>query len=108
MSEQKVSDRLAEYGKNELNPPKEDPEIVKLAKAIFTGLFNMLLWFGGILCFISYGLKADRENLYLGSVLVIVVILTGIFEYFQEKKSSDMMKSLPIWCLQSVTLFVNT
>ena len=24
LSEQKVSDRLAEYGKNELNPPKED------------------------------------------------------------------------------------
>jgi magnesium-transporting ATPase (P-type) len=92
LSEQKVADLREQYGLNQLNPPKEDPEWLKLLKTQ-TGLFNLLLWFGGILCFISYSLKADRENLYLGSVLVFVVIVTGIFEYFQEKKSSDMMKS---------------
>lgn len=92
LSTNKVEELREEHGFNVLNPPKEDPEWLKLLKTQ-TGLFNMLLWFGGILCFISYSLKADRENLYLGSVLVFVVIVTGIFEYFQEKKSSDMMKS---------------
>lgn len=93
LTDKQVTALLEEYGENKLNPPKEDHWIVKLLKSIFGGLFNMLLWFGGILCFISYSLKADRENLALGCVLVFVVIATGIFEYFQEKKSSDMMKS---------------
>ena len=88
----KVADLLEEFGPNKLQPPIEDPEWLKLLKTQ-TGLFNMLLWFGAILCFISYSLKEDRENLALGCVLAFVVVATGIFEYFQEKKSSDMMKS---------------
>lgn len=54
----------------------------------------MLLWFGGILCFIGYALsQEDPTNLYLGIVLVTVVILTGIFSFYQESKSSAIMAS---------------
>ena len=52
LSTNKVEALREEYGFNVLNPPKEDPEWLKLLKTQ-TGLFNMLLWFGGILCFIS-------------------------------------------------------
>lgn len=33
------------------------------------------------------------DNLYLGVVLAAVVIVTGIFSYYQENKSSRIMES---------------
>ena len=57
----------------------------------------MLLWVAAILSFLAYGLEAasssgdaEMDNLYLGSVLVFVVIVTGIFSYYQESKSSSV------------------
>ena len=65
LTAKQVEALLEEYGENKLNPPKEDPEIVKLLKTQL-GLFNLLLWFGAILCFISFSIKTDYENLALG------------------------------------------
>lgn len=39
------------------------------------------------LCVIGY------QQLYLGIVLVVVVVVTGIFSYYQESKSSKIMES---------------
>ena len=72
----------AEYGLNELTPPHQTPELVKFLKTLFTG-FSLLLWVAAILSFLAYGLEA-------GSVLVFVVIVTGIFSYYQESKSSSV------------------
>ena len=33
------------------------------------------------------------DNLYLGIVLTVVVIVTGVFSYYQESKSSKIMES---------------
>ena len=33
------------------------------------------------------------DNLYLGVVLSVVVIVTGVFSYYQENKSSRIMES---------------
>lgn len=59
-----------------------------------TGFFALLLWGGGFLCFIGYGIqedKTDKANLYLGIVLCSVVLITGIFSYFQTSKSAALM-----------------
>ena len=84
--------RLEADGPNRISPPKTIPEWLKLLKTM-TGFFSLLLLGGGILCFIGYALKKEVENLYLGIVLVAVVILTGVFTYYQEKKSDDLMDS---------------
>merc|ERR1719423_535375 len=65
---------------------------------MFSG-FAMLLWLGAILCFIANSIQASAfeeppdDNLYLGIVLTSVVIITGIFSYSQEAKSSKIMES---------------
>lgn len=59
-----------------------------------TGFFSLLLWFGSFLCFIGFGIQEDKEdkaNLYLGIVLAVVTLLTGIFSYMQASKSAEMM-----------------
>lgn len=88
-------------GLNQLTPPKTTPEWVKFLQQLFGG-FATLLWIGAILCFIAFGVQKSQEeegddtpndNLYLGIVLALVVIITGVFSYFQESKAGDIMKS---------------
>ena len=89
---------LLKYGLNRLTPPPTTPEWIKFCKQLFGG-FALLLWSGSILCFITYGLQAAEledpadDNLYLGIVLAAVVIVTGLFSYYQESKSSRIMES---------------
>jgi len=89
---------LEEYGLNALTPPPTTPEWVKFCQNLFGG-FAMLLWVGAILCFVAYSIQASAfeeppdDNLYLGIVLTAVVVVTGIFSYYQESKSSKIMES---------------
>ena len=85
-------------GPNALTPPPTTPEWVKFLQALFGG-FAMLLWLGAVLCFIAYSIQATTmeqppdDNLYLGIVLTAVVVITGVFSYYQESKSSKIMES---------------
>jgi len=85
------------YGPNALTPPPTTPEWVKFCKCLFSG-FAMLLWVGAALCFIAYTIQAlnyeepPDDNLYLGIVLTVVVVVTGVFSYYQESKSSKIME----------------
>eukprot|EP00620_Florenciella_sp_RCC1587_P019796 CAMPEP_0182572376 /NCGR_PEP_ID=MMETSP1324-20130603/16097_1 /TAXON_ID=236786 /ORGANISM="Florenciella sp., Strain RCC1587" /LENGTH=1350 /DNA_ID=CAMNT_0024787249 /DNA_START=68 /DNA_END=4120 /DNA_ORIENTATION=+ len=86
---QKVLDGI---GGNQLTPPEGEHPCWTFWKHQF-GIFSLLLWGGSFLCFIAYGLDTtDLNNLYLGSVLGVVVFLTGIFEYMQEADAAKTME----------------
>ena len=60
-------------------------------------IFTLICFrFGAILCFIAYSIQAGAyeeppdDNLYLGIVLTVVVVVTGIFSYYQVKLSNEM------------------
>lgn len=95
---EQVSKSLEKYGPNTLTPPETESEWKKFFAQLFGG-FSLLLWIGAILCFIAYGIQVSTienvlpDNLYLGLVLLIVVLLTGCFAYLQERKSSRIMDS---------------
>eukprot|EP00117_Sycon_ciliatum_P003428 scpid20747/ scgid8225/ Sodium/potassium-transporting ATPase subunit alpha-1; Na(+)/K(+) ATPase alpha-1 subunit len=100
MTSERAEQRLLEDGPNALTPPPATPEWKKFLAAMFGDGFSLLLWFGSVLCFFAYIItvaisdeEAPRDNLYLGSVLGGVVIITGFFSYFQESKSSKIMDS---------------
>jgi sodium/potassium-transporting ATPase subunit alpha len=83
--------KLEKYGPNSLSEKKGLPWYCVFMQEL-TGFFSLLLWFGGFLCFIGYGLKPeDESNLYLGIVLSSVVLITGIFSYSQTSKSAALM-----------------
>lgn len=90
-----VAERFKEHGKNQLTPPKELPEWVKLLKQFLNPLMLLLIVAGG-LCFLAYGLQnpKDRNNLILGAALIIVVALTCVMSYVQERSASNVMASL--------------
>merc|ERR1711971_1241792 len=89
---------LERDGPNALTPPPTTPEWIKFCKTLFGG-FSCLLWLGALLCYLAYGIQATTleeppdDNLYLGVVLTFVVVITGIFSFYQENKSSKIMES---------------
>lgn len=92
LTEKDAQIRLEKDGANVLSPPKVVPWYVKLLKQ-FSNFFAILLQVGSVLCFLSYILDHENiENLYLGAVLYIVVVVTAIFSYFQEAKSEKTME----------------
>jgi len=84
LTEEQAAEKLREVGPNALSEKKQLPAIVKFLLTM-TGLFNYLLWAGAILSFITYGIsadKTDKSNLYLASVLIVVIVVTAIFSYY--------------------------
>lgn len=55
--------------------------------------FALLLWVGGILCFVAYPLSGDPSNLYLGIVLIVIVLATSFMTFYQNMKSEAIMGS---------------
>jgi sodium/potassium-transporting ATPase subunit alpha len=86
-----ITRKLETFGENTLTEKKAMPWYIAFLK-VMTGFFALLLWFGGILCFIGYAATpTDVSNLYLGIVLFAVVIITGCFSYYQSSKSAALM-----------------
>lgn len=85
-------------GPNHLTDVRSTPEWVKFCRNLFGG-FAALLWIGAALCFFAFSIQvttfeyASPDNLYLGIVLLFVVVVTGLFSYYQEAKSCQIMES---------------
>mmetsp|Transcript_18870 Transcript_18870/g.38697 ORF Transcript_18870/g.38697 Transcript_18870/m.38697 type:complete len:1343 (-) Transcript_18870:193-4221(-) len=92
LTTKQVADLQAKWGENKLTPPPETHICIKFILEL-TDFFSLLLWGGGVLCFVGYGLEGAKDNLYLGIVLFFVVLATGIFSFVQNQKSDSLMKS---------------
>jgi magnesium-transporting ATPase (P-type) len=84
--------KLHKDGLNMLTPPKETPWYIKLLLQMVGG-FQLMMLGGSILCFIVGPISepVDFQTVYLGVVLIIVVITTGLFVFYQESKSDSVM-----------------
>jgi sodium/potassium-transporting ATPase subunit alpha len=98
LTDERARKILHRDGHNILSPPKTTPAWLKFCKNLFGG-FSLLLWLAAALCFIAYTItaavydEAPKDNLWLGIALTVVVILIGLFSYFQEVESSNIMDS---------------
>ena len=87
--------KIAMFGPNLLTEHKGLPWPIKYLLE-FTGLFNFMLWFSSVLCFIAFGLqddKTDKSSLYLAIIICIVVLITGNLSYYQSSKTAAIMAS---------------
>lgn len=92
MNADNVDMRREKEGMNQLTPPKKTPEWLKYWREL-TGFFCLLLWAGSLMCFVSYAIQYSQDNLYLGVILALVVLVTGTFSYYQNFQSSNLMES---------------
>ncbi|XP_050457527.1 sodium/potassium-transporting ATPase subunit alpha-like [Cataglyphis hispanica] len=103
-----AKNRLRDEGPNVLTPPKKrfSDKVLKILH-LFCGGFSLLTWVGAILCFGNYFLEleaygeASEYHLWLGLVLILLILVTGIITYYQDSKSSRIMESflqmVPQW-----------
>ncbi|CAI7852243.1 unnamed protein product [Closterium sp. NIES-53] len=94
LSEVQVVVNRGRYGENRLTPGYVMPWWLRYLLQ-FTNFFSLLLIVAAALCFLAYGIDPahDKENLYLGIVLVVVVVVTASFTYWQEARSEHIMES---------------
>lgn len=94
LTDDQAKQLLDKFGKNIITPPPTKSNILLLLEN-FLGWFNMLLWSGAILCFVAAYFDEENmmNNIFLGLILALVVLVTGAFSYSQEKKSSKIMDS---------------
>ena len=92
LSSAQVLQNREKYGWNRLTPPVVVPWWIKYLKC-YADVFMMLLLFGGVLCFVAYGIdQSDPTNLYLGVVLIMVVFISATFGYLTESKADSVME----------------
>jgi magnesium-transporting ATPase (P-type) len=80
--------RLLRYGANALKRPRREPWHFKLLRNMFS-FFAILLWIAGLLCFIP---GVDMPQ--LGIAILAVIVINGLFAFFQEYKSDRALEML--------------
>lgn len=100
-----------------MEPPPLETEWKKFFQKLFRR-FSILLWASSMLCFVSYAVElftvaqvtpdnvCDHQTLhysfsdlrallqlYLGIVLIIAVVVSGSFQYFQERRTQSLLDS---------------
>ena len=95
LSSAEAEARLVKYGLNEITPAPTTHWFVKFC-LILVGGFQLMMWFGSILCFIVYGLSGgeDVQTLALAIVLIVVVVLTAVFQFYQVRILSKTFELL--------------
>ena len=102
LSKEEVELRKQTYGPNSLPEPKKTPAILEFLHEI-TNSFSLLLWIAAILSFVGFGLApTDYANLWLAIVIIVIVLLSGLFSFIQNKKSGEIMDSFKSFSAASV------
>ena len=78
--------RLAQYGRNEIQAAKKRPLILAFLSN-FTHTMAILLWVGAALSFIS-------GQPQLGIAILAVIIINGVFSFYQEYKAEQAVEAL--------------
>ncbi|CAG2170857.1 unnamed protein product, partial [Oppiella nova] len=92
ITEKEAAFRLQRDGPNAFTPPKQTAWWILYLREM-TGGFALLLWFASIASFVAFGIENEPQDMYLGIVLALTVILTGSFSYYQAASSSKVFKS---------------
>jgi sodium/potassium-transporting ATPase subunit alpha len=104
LTKAEVARRRMIDGPNKLPEKPKTPGIIKFLHEI-SSVFAMLMWIGAALAFIAYGLApTDMANLYLAIVLILVVLITGVFSYFQNEKSDEIMDSFKSYSVSTTNV----
>lgn len=99
LTSMRVEEIYSVFGPNVLTPVPRLPEWVIFCKNLFGG-FSIILWVACFLCLVTFSVQSDLmehppyENLTLGILLFIVILLTSGFSFYQEVQGIRMMDEL--------------
>jgi calcium-translocating P-type ATPase len=85
--------RLAEYGPNHVEEVRREHLLLSFARE-FTHFFAIILWFGAGLAFLANHFDPGQGMASLGVAIVGVIIVNGIFSFWQEYKAEQAVSAL--------------
>ena len=85
--------RLAEYGPNHLEEVAREHLLLRFAQE-FTHFFAIILWIGAALAFVAEHFDPGQGMARLGVAIVGVIIINGIFSFWQEYKAERAVAAL--------------
>ena len=85
--------RLAEYGPNHLEEVERENLLWRFAQE-FTHFFAVILWIGAALAFIAEHFDPGQGMARLGVAIVGVIIINGLFSFWQEYKAERAVAAL--------------
>ncbi|TPW12885.1 MAG: ATPase P-type (transporting) HAD superfamily subfamily IC, partial [Halothiobacillaceae bacterium] len=93
LSTQEAGRRLREYGANRIEAAPRRHLLARLLKE-FTGLFSIVLWIAAGLAFLVALLEPGQGTAQIGSAVVMVIIVSGLFSFWQEFCAEQALAAL--------------
>jgi len=95
--------RLREYGENRIERLARPP-LWRLLLKEFSHLFALLLWLAAGLAFFSEWREPGQGMAALGGAILGVILINGLFSFWQEYRAEQVLASLEALLPQKVTL----
>jgi len=103
LSAAEAARRLREYGENRIERLARPPQWRRLLKE-FSHLFALLLWLAAGLAFFSEWREPGQGMAALGWAILGVILINGLFSFWQESRAEQVLASLEALLPQHVTL----
>ncbi|HRD94131.1 MAG TPA: cation-transporting P-type ATPase [Accumulibacter sp.] len=93
LSASEAARRLAEYGPNQFEEARQQHLLLRFGRE-FTHFFAIILWVGAGLSFTAEHFDPGQGMARLGVAIVGVIIINGIFSFWQEYKAERAVAAL--------------
>jgi len=107
LSASEAGRRLAEYGPNHFEVVQQQHLLLRFGKE-FTHFFAIILWIGAGLSFLAEHFDPGQGMVRLGLAIVGVILINGVFSFWQEYKAERAVAALRQLLPQKVKVLRST
>jgi calcium-translocating P-type ATPase len=93
LAEAEAQRRLSEYGPNRVAAARRRNPVLVLAQE-FTQLFPLVMWVAAALAFLLEREAPGEGMARLGGALIVVIVVSGLFSYWQEFRAAKTLAAL--------------
>lgn len=104
LSSAEVERRRREFGSNRIEKVRREPAVWRLIKE-FTRFFSLILWCAAGLAFLADWFDPDHGMARIGYAVIIVILISGVFSFWQEYRIERTLAALQKLLPQVVGVF---